>query len=47
MQLKKFSLISPVVKSGRVLKVLKTAIPTEAIEQALAQTHSNEERKGA
>jgi hypothetical protein len=47
MQLKEFSLISPVVESGTVLKALETAIPTEAIEQAIAQTHSNEERKRA
>ena len=47
MQLKEFSLISPVVESGTVLKALETAIPTEAISQAIAQTHSNEERKRA
>ncbi len=47
MQLKEFSLLSPQVESGRVLKALETAIPTEAIEQAIAQTNSNEERKRA
>ena len=47
MQLKEFSLISPVIESGTVLKALETAIPTEAISQAIAQTHSNEERKRA
>lgn len=47
MQLKEFSLISPVVESGTVLKALETAIPTEAITQAIADTHSNEERKRA
>ena len=47
MQLKEFSLISPQIESGTVLKALETAIPTEAIEIALAQTHSNEERKRA
>lgn len=47
MQLKEFSLISPVVESGTVLKALETAIPAEAIEQAIAQTQSNEERKRA
>ncbi len=47
MQLKEFSLISPQVESGTLLKALETAIPTEAIEQAIAQTHSNEERKRA
>jgi hypothetical protein len=47
MQLKEFSLISPQIESGTVLKALETAIPTEAIEIALAQTHSNEKRKRA
>jgi Insertion element 4 transposase N-terminal/Transposase DDE domain len=47
MQLKEFSLISPVVESGTVLKALETAIPTVAIEQAITDTHSNEERKRA
>ncbi|MBN3897448.1 MAG: hypothetical protein HWQ41_19855 [Nostoc sp. NOS(2021)] len=35
MQLKEFSLNSPVVESDTVLKALETAIPTEAIEQAM------------
>lgn len=47
MQLKEFSLISPVVESGTVLKALETAISSVAIEQALGDTHSNEERKRA
>ena len=47
MQLKEFSLISPVVESGTLLKALETAIPTVAIEQAIADTRSNEERKRA
>jgi hypothetical protein len=47
MQLKEFSLISAQIESGTVLKALETAIPTEAIETALAQTHSSEERKRA
>jgi len=47
MQLKEFSLISPRVESGTVLKALEMAIPTEAIEQAIAQTHSHEERRRA
>jgi len=47
MQLKEFSLISPVVESGTVLKAIETAIPSAAIEQAIADTHSNEERKRA
>ena len=45
MQLKDFSLISPLVESGTVLKALETAIPKEAISQAIADTHSSEERK--
>ncbi|MEH1770524.1 hypothetical protein [Nostoc sp.] len=36
MQLKEFSLNSPRIESGTVLKALETAIPTEAIEQAIA-----------
>ncbi len=47
MQLKEFSLISPVVESGTVLKALEMAIPSEAIEQALTDTHSQSERKRA
>src|SRR4028118_159708 len=47
MQLKEFSLISAVVESGAVFTALETAIPTVAIEQALGDTHSNEERKRA
>ncbi len=47
MQLKEFSLISPVIESGVVFKALETAIPSAAVEQALGDTHSNEERKRA
>ena len=47
MQLKEFSLFSPVIESGTVLKALETAIKAEAIEQAIADTQSNEERKRA
>jgi len=47
MELKEFSLISPAIEPGTVLKALETAIPTEAIEKAIADTHSNEERKRA
>ncbi|GAC1506477.1 MAG: hypothetical protein NVS2B14_18360 [Chamaesiphon sp.] len=47
MQLKEFSLISPVIESGTVLKALETAIPTGAVSQAIADTHSKEERKRA
>lgn len=44
MQLKEFSLISPVIESGEVLTALETAIPPEAIEQAIGQTEAREER---
>ena len=47
MQLKEFSLISPVVESGAVLKALETAIPSAAIEQAITDTQSDEKRKRA
>ena len=47
MQLKEFSLISPAIESGTVLKALETAIPAGAITQAIADTRSNEERKRA
>jgi hypothetical protein len=47
MQLKEFSVISPVVESGIVFKALETAIPSAVIEQAITSTHSNEERKRA
>ncbi|WP_375503540.1 transposase domain-containing protein [uncultured Nostoc sp.] len=33
------------VESGTVLKALETAIPKEAISQAMADTHSDKERK--
>lgn len=47
MQLKEFSLISPVIKSGTVLKALEAAIPSEAIEQAIGEAEAREERKRA
>ena len=47
MQLKEFSLISLVVESGAVLKALEMAIPTDAIEQVLTDTHSQSQRKRA
>lgn len=47
MQLKEFSLISPVVESGAILKALETAIPTVAIEQAIGETEALEQRKRA
>jgi len=39
MQLKEFSLISPVIESGTVLKALETAIPTGAVSQAISLRH--------
>jgi hypothetical protein len=47
MQLKEFSLISPIIESGSVLKALETSIPSEAIEQAIGDTEALEERKRA
>lgn len=47
MQLKEFSLISPVIESGTVLKALETAIPSHAIEQAIAKAKASEDRKRA
>ena len=47
MQLKEFSLISPVVESGAILKALETAIPTVAIQQAIGETEALEQRKRA
>jgi hypothetical protein len=47
MRLKEFSLITPAIESGTVLKALETAIPAEVISQAIADTQSNEERKRA
>ena len=44
MQLKEFSLISPVIESGEVLTALETAIPPAAIEQAIGHTEAREER---
>ena len=45
MQLKEFSLVSPGIESGEVLKAIETAIPAETIEQVLAQTNSWQTRK--
>ena len=47
MQLKEFSLISPVVESGSVLKAIETAIPSDAIEQAMGNSQAGEDRKRA
>ena len=47
MQLKEFSLISPVIESGTVLKAIETAIPSDAIEQAINSVKAGENRKRA
>lgn len=47
MQLKEFSLISPHVESGTVLKAIETAIPSDAIEQAISNAQAGEDRKRA
>lgn len=47
MQLKEFSLISPHVESGTVLKAIETAIPSDAIEQAISDAQAGEDRKRA
>ena len=43
--LKDFSLLSPTIQSRDVLKAIEAAIPATAIEQAIATTKSDEERK--
>ncbi len=45
--LKDFSLVSPNIQSGDVFKAIETAIPATAIEQAIANTQTQEERKRA
>lgn len=47
MQLKEFSLISPVIESGTVLKAIETAIPSDAIEQVIGNAQAGEDRKCA
>jgi hypothetical protein len=47
MQLKEFSLISPHIESGTVLKAIETAIPSDAIEQAISKAQAGEDRKRA
>jgi hypothetical protein len=41
--LKDFSLVSPEIQSGDVLKAIEMAIPAMAIEQAIANTQTGEE----
>jgi hypothetical protein len=45
MQLKEFSLISPVIESTDVFRAVETAIPLEVIEQTIGHTQAIEERK--
>ncbi len=45
MQLKKFSLIAPVIESADVFCAIETVISPDVIEQALGHTNSIEERK--
>ena len=44
MNLKDFSLVSPVIQAGEILRAIEVAIPPEAIEQAVAETHVQERR---
>ncbi len=44
MQLKEFSLISPVIESSHVFKAIETAIPIDVIEQTIGETKVREER---
>lgn len=45
MQLKGFSLISPVIESSHVFQAIETAIPIEVIEQTIGNAEVPEERK--
>ena len=47
MNLKEFTLISPVIESAEVLTALQTAIPPEAIDQTIGRTDSQAERNRA
>ena len=44
MNLKDFSLVSPVIQAGEILRAIEVAIPPEAIERVLQQTNSHEDR---
>jgi hypothetical protein len=41
--LKEFSFISPVIESAEVFRAIETAIPPDAIEQAIAKTNSQQQ----
>ena len=45
--LKNFSLVPFDIQSDEVLKAIKTAIPAEAINEAIANTQTQEERKSS
>lgn len=45
MHLRDFSLVSPEIQNADLLKAIEIAIPATAIEQAIANTQSEEERK--
>jgi len=45
LQLKEFSLISPVIESNHVFKAIENAIPIDVIEQTIGDTKVREERK--
>lgn len=45
MALKEFTLITPVIEAASVFKALETAIPSEAIQQAICQTNSQQKRQ--
>jgi hypothetical protein len=44
MNLKDFSLVSPVIQAGEILRAIEVAIPPEAIEQALTRFQAQERR---
>jgi len=46
-EFKDFSLVSPNIQSGDLFKAIETAIPAMEIEQAIANTQTQEERKRA
>jgi hypothetical protein len=47
MHLKDFSLVSPTIQNGEVLKAIVAAISPEAIEKAIVLSHAQENRTRA
>lgn len=45
MQNSKFTLINPVIKLGDLLPALEMILSSEALEQAISETQSQEKRK--